>query len=261
MQSIVGVKNFFLRRLCCVRNHTSSNSVTTLAVDNKPSKASRALRTNSNSNSKNRKRRRVHSENETRKITKPKKSEEESECMEIASIFNTSSENISCLYIFSLGPLESVVHNMPKEYKDLCNSSRNYQVVKYGRTDNLARRFGEHRRDFKTIGITPKLMKFTQLDQAFLAEAETEVKNYLVDLCENGDCAEFVTEMGNKKRKEIIILDKTIVTALASKYRDIGAKYNLREEIKNQKHMLELLEKDRKIGLLQKELEVLKSKE
>ena len=52
-------------------------------------------------------------------------------------------------------------------------------IIKYGLTDDLERRSGEHNREYGKInGVNLGLMEFSYIDPKFLFDAESDLKDY-----------------------------------------------------------------------------------
>jgi len=95
----------------------------------------------------------------------------------LKQVLSTSITSVPCLYQFSLGKVKSLRKSMdiPKEIPD------DYIIIKYGFTDDLSRRTKEHEKTYGKIkGVVFELMQFIYIDPKYLAQAETDMKNYFM---------------------------------------------------------------------------------
>lgn len=89
---------------------------------------------------------------------------------------NRAAPKIAAIYVLNLG----YVRNIKKKLSISDDYDRNFMVRKFGKTDDLARRLGEHRRDFKNdYDIDISVCTYYPIDVKYIAAAETKVKHYL----------------------------------------------------------------------------------
>jgi len=165
----------------------------------------------------------------------------------IKELFNTSARSMPCIYLTSLARV--------KELRDIMDISENYDdndiVYKFGLTKDFNQRKNGHKNEYKELGnIDMKLIYFSFIDPLYISQAESELKNILVDnLIEYG------------KHKELVILSSKEVKTIKETYEKLALKYsghtasffveksNLELKIKKLEHDLELKDKDHKIEL------------
>lgn len=83
---------------------------------------------------------------------------------------------ISCIYLFVIGHVSKLRESM--KISDDIQDGR--FVIKYGLTNNLARRIDEHMRTFNSVdGSELKLKFYIEMNEEYLPEAEKEIENYL----------------------------------------------------------------------------------
>lgn len=138
-----------------------------------------------------------------------------------------------CIYLLGIG-----------NYKEFSN------VYKFGRTNDFNRRYREHS---KTYNVTPTVCILQYIDLDYLSKAETEIKNYMNDI-------NALIQTDN--HDELVILNDKQIKSVMNIYKHVSHTYSaktdiLQEQINSLKHQLELLEKDNKIMLLEKEKELL----
>jgi len=93
----------------------------------------------------------------------------------LKQVLSKSASSVPCLYHFSLGIAKDLrkIMNIPKEISD------DFIITKYGFTDDLERRTKEHEKTYGKIkGVKLELMTYIYIDPKYLAQAETDMKNY-----------------------------------------------------------------------------------
>ena len=181
------------------------------------------------------------------------------------SVFNSRARKFSSVYLFSLGYVKDLKTSM-----DLKNMNDNDIVCKYGRTNDLSRRTGEHILKYNKINeVDLKLMLYAFIEDEYGADAEDEIKSFF----NFADCK--VTYENNdelviiepKKLKEV----KLRYDALENEYskgieifkKEIMQKNNEIIQLKNDKELIqlksikdnELMQKDKE--LMQKDNELM----
>lgn len=84
--------------------------------------------------------------------------------------------SISCVYLFTVGRVEKLRKEMNIDEK----FSDDKYVIKYGLTNDLARRTSEHIKNFSALqGTELKLTTYAPMNNDYLHEAEIEIENFL----------------------------------------------------------------------------------
>ena len=113
----------------------------------------------------------------------------------IKEVFNTSSTNVPCIYLFTLGTVKDLRKSMKlnNEYKD------DMIICKFGLTDSLERRAGEHNKTYGSIkGANLCLRYYAHIDVQYMSKAEKDIREYF----EAMEC-----KLEYDKHKELIIID------------------------------------------------------
>lgn len=185
-----------------------------------------------------------------------------------------------CIYLFCLGGVKDLKEN--EEFKEVLTSSKNFKnsdkVYKYGKSIDLKRRTGEHRRNWAPLEI--KLSKYAYIDPQYISRVELELKNYLSDDLE---CQFLKVNHNNETTNEIVVLSNQQLKLLSDKYVDFAKEYggcltditktnielerrleilNLTHESEMEKlnHKLENIESKHQLDLKDKEIEMLQLK-
>lgn len=113
----------------------------------------------------------------------------------IKEVFNTSSTNVPCIYLFTLGTAKDLRKSMKidSKYKD------DAIICKYGMTDSLERRAGEHNKTYGSIkGSNICLKYYAYVDVQYISKAEKDIREYF----ESMEC-----ELEYENHKELIVMD------------------------------------------------------
>ncbi len=160
----------------------------------------------------------------------------------VAEVFNRGSTKTPCIYFFTLGYAKDLRKsmNISKDYSD------DMIVGKFGFAKDLARRTGEHSKDFGKIkGCELSLKYYSYIDPQYISQAETDLKRYFKDLD-----AFFKYE----KKEELVIISKKDIVNIEKSYLELGCRYA--------GHIVELViklrEKDHELELLRKDMELMK---
>ena len=97
----------------------------------------------------------------------------------VREVFRKSPRAFPCIYLLSLGKAKY----LRKTFK-LCDEiSDDVIIYKYGRTNDLKRRIGEHEKKYGSLkGVTINLECFVYIDPKYTSEAETMISEYFEDL-------------------------------------------------------------------------------
>jgi len=131
----------------------------------------------------------------------------------LKQVLSTSITSVPCLYQFSLGKVKSLRKsmNIPKEIPD------DHIIIKYGFTEDLARRTKEHEKTYGKIkSVSLELMQHMYIDPKYLAQAETDLKSY------------FTTnemKINFDKFKELIAIDPKHKKQITKYFGMVGNKY------------------------------------
>ena len=157
----------------------------------------------------------------------------------IKAIFNKSASTTPCIYLFKLGTVRDLRQSM--NISD--NIPDDLMICKYGYTDDLKRRTGEHSLTFKKIkNVNLELLIYSNVDVLRLSEAENFIKNVLHPYFFNYmDCEELVV-VDNNSFEKIREIYKKIVELFGGRSKDL---LNEIEKMKSN-HRLELMEQEMK---------------
>jgi uncharacterized protein YsxB (DUF464 family) len=165
----------------------------------------------------------------------------------VKTVFNLTGRDTSVMYLIELGTVKKLrkKFNIPTDIDD------NEIVYKFGYTDNLTRRFGQHDKYYSTnYGIKISLKYFAYIDPTNLSSAETDIKSYFES-----------TNMKLKHvtYKEICIVPDNKLKHVKKQYDTIckaysGCMKDVVNELETLKHSIEL--KDAQINNLIKDLAI-----
>jgi hypothetical protein len=178
----------------------------------------------------------------------------------VKMFLNKSASKVPCVYSFIIGNVDNLRESMdiPKKYK-------NDSVIKFGATDDLERRTGEHEKTYGKIeGSKFSLGYFSYIDAKFIFDAETMLKDFLKP---------YLFQYG--KHVEIIIVDKKIYNTKVKQHfvnifslyggmvKQLVAQINdeiHKRELSDANHKVEMSDERHKNELLQKQMELLEQK-
>jgi hypothetical protein len=115
----------------------------------------------------------------------------------------------SCIYLFSIG----TVADLRDKYDIDADINDDDIVAKYGRSKDLVRRTGEHK---KTYGSDIELLLFYLIDKVYVSEAEAAVTSYFNALN---------IKIEARDEDELVIFDKEQLKHIRIQYSLIGNKY------------------------------------
>lgn len=94
----------------------------------------------------------------------------------IKNTLKLQSGNVSCIYLFTLG----LVSDLRSSLNISTDFPNHFIVGKFGRSDDLLRRNGEHENDFgKFNGVNLRLKVYSCIDAKFLSQAENDIKSFV----------------------------------------------------------------------------------
>jgi hypothetical protein len=166
----------------------------------------------------------------------------------ISKDFLSLTDNLSCIYIYTLG--------LVKNLKDSMNISNNYNdtdiIIKYGFTKDLTRRNNEHTLHYNKIkGVELHLKYFTYINTNNLSEAEKKIKDFIF-----GMKLDFQFE----NDIELAILNKDNLNVLKKEYELINkwySNYDIDNQIKLKELEYQIQIKDLENKILKKDLEII----
>jgi FtsZ-binding cell division protein ZapB len=194
----------------------------------------------------------------------------------LKQVLSKSVNSVPCIYRFALGKCKDLRDSMKisKEIPD------EYVIIKYGYTDDLERRTNEHIKTYNSIkGVKLELMNYIYVDPKYLSEAESTVRDFFKSFekpIEYEKFAELVAiNPANEKTimKHFKMIGTTYagcVSQIVSQITDLKREVELLKE-KNradnekhradtEKHKAELIERDSKIKLMEKDMEIMQLK-
>ena len=169
--------------------------------------------------------------------------------------FSTAVMKISCVYLFTVGLVANIRDgmNIPVDYPD-----ESY-LIKYGMTEDLERRMGEHEKTYNAIeGSNLRLKYQSWINEEYISKAEVEIKEKLklmkIDF-KYGDMVELaiVTPI---QLKELGIFYEKLFASYGGSLKSIIAKYET--ELMKERHEKELLISRHETELQKKEVELQK---
>jgi len=172
----------------------------------------------------------------------------------VIDVFRSCATTTPCVYLFQLGKVKDLLDTFPS--LGLNNNDGEAMVCKYGRTDNLARRSGEHERNYgKMNNVNLELLIYSYVDPAYAVKAENKVKEYFQFADKN---------VKEDAHDELVVLNKDELKRVSDMYNDVatlcmGRNAELIHKIKEMEevHKNALLQKDYEILGLQKNNELL----
>lgn len=186
----------------------------------------------------------------------------------VRDVLGCSVTSTPCIYLFNLGGVKDLKNS--DIFKDVLEpySNKDY-VLKYGKSIDLKRRSGEHKRSFSPLKI--KLTKYAYIDPQYISKAEYKLKKYISNKLE---CESLKVEVNHQITNEIVVLNQAQMKLLYNKYTELSEKYggcltdlnkvntNLEREIEilSLTHELEMEKINHKLSLKDKEVEILQLK-
>jgi len=129
----------------------------------------------------------------------------------VRNVLTTCISTMPCVYLFNVGKISE----LRKHYEELKPYKKGF-LFKWGRTNNLKRRTGEHIKYYgNLIDSTLQLKYFSPVDHMYEVDAENEIKRYF-----SGNAISF------KNHKELIILDRTEMSEARKFYEDVYEKFS-----------------------------------
>jgi len=169
----------------------------------------------------------------------------------VRQVFKASATSVPCIYLFTLGTVKELRQSMNIDIK----YNDNMIICKYGKTDNLERRTGEHIATYGSIENSNLALKYySYIDPKNISDAETDIRNFMNAIN---------AHIEYKNHVELVILEpKMLYETVNKQYTAITKVYagnisDLLVRIKNLEDEL-LLEKEKnKRVVVEKDYEIL----
>jgi hypothetical protein len=160
------------------------------------------------------------------------------------AVFNKHADKLPSIYLIYLGN----VKELRKTFEIDNSFPDDSGVYKYGFTDDLGRRVGEHEDKYgKLENVKIVLTTFHGIDPKYLRDAENDIKE---------ECNAYEINLQTEGYKELIVLNKKQLEHVKKNYGRIGRDYaghsaelqeqivKLKNDLKDRDHTIELLKKD-----------------
>jgi hypothetical protein len=129
----------------------------------------------------------------------------------VRNVLSTCISTMPCVYLFNVGKISE----LRKHYEELKPYKKGF-LFKWGRTNNLKRRTGEHIKNYgNLLDSTLRLKYFSPVDNMYEVDAENEIRQYF-----HSNAISF------KNHKELIILDRTEIADARKFYEDVYEKFS-----------------------------------
>lgn len=128
-------------------------------------------------------------------------------------VINKGVNVISSIYLFTLGYVKNLRSslNIDSKFND------DEIVCKFGRTNDLSRRTGEHLITFNKIeNVELKLKCYSYIDNQYTSNAEADINNYFKTLNMN---------LKYENMEELVVIKKEYLKIIEDLYQNIGRKY------------------------------------
>ena len=166
------------------------------------------------------------------------------------SVFNSRARKFSSVYLFSLGYVKDLKNSM-----NLKGMYDNDIVCKYGRTNDLSRRTGEHILKYNKInGVNLKLMLYAYIEDEYGMEAEDEIKSFF----NFANC-----KLTYENNDELVAIDSKKLKEVKLRYEALENEYSkgieiFKKEIMQKNYKIMQLENEK--NLIQKDNELMQIK-
>jgi hypothetical protein len=131
----------------------------------------------------------------------------------IKEVFNTSTNTLPCIYLFTLGTVKEL--RLTMNIND-CIADDSI-VAKYGFTKDLSRRTGEHISTYGKITNCDLKLKFhSYIDPQFISSGENDIKLFFDAL---------KIKLDYENNDELVIIPKNLIILVEKQYQQIGKNY------------------------------------
>jgi hypothetical protein len=168
----------------------------------------------------------------------------------VKEAFNASATEYPCVYLCTFNTVDKLRKSMKIDVK----YTDDMIVCKYGYTKDLSRRLSEHEKTYGKIkGCELMVKHYSIIDPMYIAEAETDVKDYFEAL----DAG-----MKYENYDELIILKQTQLKSVEKQYKQITCAYAghmkaIIKDIEDLKKEMELREEKHKNEIMMKNNEIM----
>jgi hypothetical protein len=131
----------------------------------------------------------------------------------IIEIFNKNTNAVPCTYFVTFGFAKDLRHsmNISDDINDDCI------IGKYGRSNNISRRLGEHNDMYGRInGVNIRLLHYSYIDPQYTSQAEKDISNCFKALN---------AELKYKNHEELIFIPQDKMKIVESQFELVGKKY------------------------------------
>jgi hypothetical protein len=158
----------------------------------------------------------------------------------IRAVFSKYSQTFPCIYLLSLGK----VGQLREDFGIASDIDDSLTVYKYGFTDDMKRRLGEHNRDYgKYQNVKIELELFSYIDPKYTSEAEGDIR----DIFES-----FGKALKVQGRRELVTLNSKEFERIKKEYNRTGKEFaGVSEELHKENETLKI-----EIGKLKYELTI-----
>lgn len=129
------------------------------------------------------------------------------------AVFSTYANKFPCIYLLSLG----TVKDLRDTFGIDSSTPDDYIVYKYGFTDDLQRRIGEHETKYNKLpNVNVKLATFNIIDPIYMKEAERDIRE---------ECNAYEVSLKSDGYNELIVLNEKKLKHTKQHYSRIGREY------------------------------------
>lgn len=166
----------------------------------------------------------------------------------ISTAFKCHSADIPAIYLLYIGSAKDIFDD--EKYSD------DDYLCKFGCTDNMVRRCGEHRRIYKKVFKRRiEILYYSIIDVQNIHKAEIYIKKLLGDhTIEYNDMKELII-INKKELSNVQEIYKLVQMSYIGRYAEMQEKiHNLEVQLEREKHIYELLNEQHKNEIKDKEL-------
>jgi len=156
------------------------------------------------------------------------------------AVFSTYANKFPCIYLLSLGTVKDLRNTFGID----ASTPDDYNVYKYGFTDDLQRRIGENETKYNKLeNVNVKLATFNIIDPIYMKDAERDIRE---------ECNAYEVSLKSDGYNELIVLNEKQLKHTKQHYSRIGREYaghtaelqdqlvKLKDDIKTYEFRLEL---------------------
>jgi hypothetical protein len=129
------------------------------------------------------------------------------------AVFSTYANKFPCIYLLSLG----TVKDLRDTFGIDASTPDDYIIYKYGFTDDLQRRIGEHETKYNKLpNVNVKLATFNIIDPIYMKDAERDIRE---------ECNAYEVSLKSDGYNELIVLNEKQLKHTKQHYSRIGREY------------------------------------